>query len=570
MQPQRLSLAALLAGCTPEPCDDDRLRAAADRQPELSDVAYIEEIAAACPKMPPGLRDTLRVTTGQVPADAMVRILERRDQDRDWKALTERTCPPSEGTPPNELSRDAAERQRCNLDRYGILAPDDPYAWTDLVAFNLLEWLQGVGVAPELARDVVLPLLTKSATRAELEAMCLQGRGGCEAMMAKRGIRAPSSTSDEPLHAGIEVTLTPAAIRVGHDEIMSLHEGRAADPTVHVLGPLRDAIDAIIADETDGGPLALQLLADADTPYRTVVDVLFTASKAGLDSTQLVVLDAGQARGLSVFEPRAWRRPSGEPKDAPPAATWVTVTADAVTLRVTDDTTHRETTSTLARRCEPGSACARALTAAAQRVKAQRPHETLAHIDADDGIRLQQVIDVADALRGPDCRGRSFETGDPVSDACLLWQPVLDATPGLFFHVDRRGRITLGEPTVRASRLGHDVPAARADELRAKVTEGIAELTACVDGSPEILRALEGESDRLVVMYGPAEDDPTQTVARVFVHGFLEDPTQRCVLDVLGATADTRTRKLDFLGAASWEVSVPLVFDDETSPHSPD
>ena len=557
-----LALGTALGGCTAKACDDDKLRAAVDAHRQLPTAEYVEQIGAACPKMPPVLEASLHASMRLVGPDIASTVYAGRVNDPAWTRLRERACPTSAVPTPPGLDRYRATRLRCNFDRFGVLDPDDPYVSRDFDVFVLLAWLQDVGVPSDLAARVVGPLLAASATDEQLWAICVDGGGGCETVLARRGLHPPRSTSEMDVAEGIEIEITRSEIRVASESVLPLRDGRLSGDGRHVREPLRAALAPLAGDE----PPSIAWIVDADVEYGTFIDAAFTASKAGLDEGQLVVLDYGVLRGLPLAWPWAWRRPNGERRDAPPPATSVAVTTDGATLRVMDDATHAASTTTLPSRCDRGSECARALSEAAARVKRQRPHETVVEVAASDDVRMQRVIDVVDALRGADCRGRMLDTGAPIDDDdCLLWQPLFDASPGLFFHVDRRGRVTLGAPTVRASRPGTEVPTALADELRTKVTEALPTMTACVDGSPEILRALEGDGDRLVVMYGPAEDDPKQTVARVFVHGFLEDPTQACVLDPLGAKADTRKRKLDFLTEATYEVSLPLAFEDDSA-----
>lgn len=162
-------------GCKP-PCDDAGLRSAAaafaSHSPESRE-AGLRSLEQACPTLPSALRWSLLADGGALPEEERAAVLVDRANDAQWADLLVRTCPrarePLErGATPAE--HDRAMRSRCELDRYGLLAPDEPFALRDLAPFMLYEWLVSQRVSEARAREVVRPLLLVEASPAEREA----------------------------------------------------------------------------------------------------------------------------------------------------------------------------------------------------------------------------------------------------------------------------------------------------------------------------------------------------------------------------------------------------------------
>lgn len=166
-----LLLAAVL-GCKGQ-CDDAGLRSAAaafgSHSPEQREVglAALEE---ACPTLPSALRWSLVADFGALPEDQRVAVQVDRAGDTQWNELLVRTCPRALETIERGMTQaehDRAMRSQCELDRYGLLAPDEPFAHRDLGPFMLYEWLVSQRVSEARAREVVRPLLVVEDTPAE-------------------------------------------------------------------------------------------------------------------------------------------------------------------------------------------------------------------------------------------------------------------------------------------------------------------------------------------------------------------------------------------------------------------
>ena len=65
----------------------------------------------------------------------------------------------------------------------------------------------------------------------------------------------------------------------------------------------------------------------------------------------------------------------------------------------------------------------------AHRLKAVHPKEWTVTISAENAVQLQVLVEAMDSLRGTDCKLAGAFAGEEVPQACLLWRPVVSATP---------------------------------------------------------------------------------------------------------------------------------------------
>lgn len=260
------------------------------------------------------------------------------------------------------------------------------------------------------------------------------------------GLTPPRSTTDisddEP---GPELRITALAIAFAAADVLPLIAGRPAPDafTRHVSPPLRDALApaaARVRIRRDSDILDhhahMRVLADRATPFATLGDALFTATKAGFTSFALTVQDDHQRRNQSFGVPLAWFDYDRDIKISRPVEVLLRVRPDAVLASVAGGAEHTIPNRTA---CDPPPAGCHdlaAITDFAARTKELLPNEVVVTLRVADELPLQAVVAVIDAVRGPGCRLSRAVKGEKVPDDCLFWQPILDRDPPLRFTSD--------------------------------------------------------------------------------------------------------------------------------------
>ncbi|MCX4246359.1 hypothetical protein [Paraliomyxa miuraensis] len=449
-----LALAALALagpGCMPV-CDEQGLHIAverlATRDPQQRQPG-LDALGRACPNLPASLTYALRDPSG--PVDPREAILPDRTEDLPWSELLARTCPRTDAERDRALAaedRDLATRKSCSIDRYGLLAPEDTFVSEDVPVFMLYEWMTAGRVDRALARDVVWPLLSASASVEELETRCLVERVGCARAMQTWGLQPPRSSSDRILDTGTEIRITSDRLSVEHVPLLTLHAGRPTPDAFvdHVAPALRDTLvvhaeRARRSARNEGvDPSArILLLADHATPVGTLFDTLLTAARAGLREAQLVVLfGRDEPRALPLTVPRARLSPELDPDhdldseldgtEQPLELTFI-VRRDGVEARAHGMSPPNVFPNRPS--CEPppgGCHDLEAIASFAKQLKALFPHETVATFRTDDGVPLQALVSIIDAVRGGEsCRLLPMMLGEEAPPECLFYQAVLDA-----------------------------------------------------------------------------------------------------------------------------------------------
>jgi hypothetical protein len=121
------------------------------------------------------------------------------------------------------------------------------------------------------------------------------------------GVRFPWSSARTPLVAGELVIVSPNEIVVSDATIAALREG--VPGAGEFEGHVSASFAAALAGRSTDGPLTL--LADQQTPFSTVADLMFTAHRLGARTEfQLAVVREGVLAGLMLFPAREWTRHS--------------------------------------------------------------------------------------------------------------------------------------------------------------------------------------------------------------------------------------------------------------------
>lgn len=432
-----LLVAAL--GCKP-PCDEAGLQRAAaafgSHLPEPRE-AGLAALAEACPTLPSSLRWSLLADAGALPEDQRTAVLVDRASDVQWTELLVRTCPrarePFERGA-TQAEHDRAMRGRCELDRYGLLAPDEPFALRDLGPFMLYEWLVSQRVSPAEAREVARPLLVVEASPAELEASCLRGELPCDAVLEAWGLVPPLSSSDLRLEGAPSVRVTASAISCDGEPVLSLDAGRPAPGAFvdHVSSTLLRRLDdhPVLAPAHSRPTERLGVLADRATPVGTLVDIAYTASRMNVPQLELAVQGEDGLVGLPLVVPFDWiEHPEGVRYERALELV-VVVRGDDVEIRVPGSSPKHVPGRT---GCEPSLAGCHdhaAIGAYVTRVKQRFLHETVATFRVEAHLPLQALVSLVDTVRGESCKlAPSMIEGEEIPAQCLFWQAVLDLEP---------------------------------------------------------------------------------------------------------------------------------------------
>lgn len=261
------------------------------------------------------------------------------------------------------------------------------------------------------------------------------------------GLTPPQGKIDLAVEDAPEIRIASDAVALGAAVVLPLQAGRPAPDAYvrHVSPALRDALAPAalrVREHHDGDILDSQahatILADRATPFATLGDTLFTATKAGFTSFTLVVHAGDERRGQFFGVPLAWFAYDRTIKITRPVEVLLRVRDDAVVTSIGGGSEHtiqnRSTCAPPPARCHDLAA----VTDFAARARQLLPHEVVVTLRVDGDVPLQAVVDLLDAVRGPDCRlSRAVVGGEKVPDTCLFWQPILDLDPPLRFTSDQ-------------------------------------------------------------------------------------------------------------------------------------
>jgi biopolymer transport protein ExbD len=435
-------------GCKPA-CDEVGLGRAATALATHSleaREAGLAALAEACPTLPSGLRWSLLADFTEMPPEQRAQAQMDRVKDPLWTDVLVRMCPRAlepweRGLTPAE--HDRFTRQTCELDRFGLLAPDDPFTQRDLGPFMLHEWLLSQRVDEALAKQVVEPLLFANATPEELEALCVRGEAPCDAVLAAWGLRPPRSTMDVPLEGAPAVRITDSAILLDDEPVLPLIAGVAPNNgfTDHVWGPWRDRLvaHAEVGIEPTGMERSLVLVADRATPFATIVHIAFIAAKLGFTTIDLVVHHENGLRRLPLSPPLAWLDRPADLRHERVLELLFIVHRDNVETRVPGRTVSFAAPAS----CDPPPAGChdhQAITRFAAELKQQLPNETVATFRVDGDVSLQAVVSLADAVRGNGCWLAEAYAGGELPETCLFFQAIIDLEPPLSLPATAAGR----------------------------------------------------------------------------------------------------------------------------------
>ncbi len=406
------SLAALaLMGCErmrPRVCDEAALERAAELlrgadakaapSTSWSDEAIVH-LQRACPAVPRELLDNLRRDYTGVRAERRAPALGgseafRRERDAmcadlsAWRAA-------SRDAPFREQAR--LMYQRCELGRFELLEDAEQFSIDDLNGFIVHGWMVRNNVDEEVARGFTRGLLTASAPEPIVTRRCTLdlGETACVTLARRRGATLPRSSSKDRAEPGLLITASLEQLRF--DDVTLPLQGGALAPSAlnnHVIEALVPALRGHA--HTEGRARFVQqprvtLALDHRTPLGTVIDLMYTAARSGLEEFQLLVAtEDHRGRAIRLNPPRLWLdnpRPQAKagnptvvltrarrelwPLDEPVGLDWDDPARAEETLRAEDMTF---------------------------------PMNHAIDVHAADDVPLQRLVETLDVLRGRDCR----------------------------------------------------------------------------------------------------------------------------------------------------------------------
>lgn len=402
------------SGCT-SVCDESGLQTAAEAFAGGAERRQVGLTALqdACPTLPAAFGENL---FADVPAQAPA-----------WPELLARTCQPvpTPTTPIPLEALDVDARRICDLDRYGLLAPEATFARRDIVVFMLYEWLLAGRVDRARASEVVVALLTASA-------------------LAGEDLTPPQSTSDAPQEGGVELRISPTMLYVEGEAVLPLVRGRAMTDafTGHVSAKLRGAFaEAGRRRHVRAGRAGttmrarVSVLADRSTPMLTILDAAHTATGAGFTAFELLVHDGDELRGLPFKITQDSPPQDDEWSREQPLGLLYTVHADSVVESTGSLSTPGRSPGVSYSRsgtCAPNSFDCHDLATLGKRgrhYKSLFPSEVVATYHVDPDVTLQTLVALLDLVRGEGCELIGPYKGERMPDECLFWRTILDLHP---------------------------------------------------------------------------------------------------------------------------------------------
>lgn len=555
-------------------CDKAGLAEAAEAMQDRSAAGRqlaFKTLGTACPALPTALGESLVAGYGDAPADFASTVYASRFDDPGYADVRKKTCPVEKDAWRAAIEsddRDAAVFEVCGLERYGLLNDGESFAYPDLDAYVLYEWLKRGRNDLEVARTLVRGLMTVTADEEELLAGCLDAGVGCRAAASRMRLDLPTTSTTEPLRDGVTLVLTPEAVKFDGEVVAEVSAGEGFQH--HVSPPLLD----VLRKEADRGRAQaeeqmmewegrIRLLADGRAPLRDVADVLFTANKAGLTQYQLVGLSDGRAVGVAVNPPRDWIEGLEPPRGERATRLEVDVHANEVQTTISDNSSAFAATGD----CDeaPGECFdTDALEAWFKQVKVSHPDTPVATFNIDPDVRLQTVMMLIDAARGRDCR--MYDLMDEVPPECLFWLPIVDLNPGLYFAIDLDKKVTLGDTKTRT--VNEKVKPRRVNEkdILERYDENREALARCLEEN-EAFRRDSGTPPSYQLMFGSSVSE-TNPIALQVWDGEGDDPfadadLHECMSQAMGASLEIGTRAT-FTPRVEVELTLPITV--ETSP----
>jgi hypothetical protein len=170
------------------------------------------------------------------------------------------------------------------------------------------------------------PAPTSSATSAPAASATTSTALPVSTMVARYHVAIVHAESSSPAASDLLplVTLSTTDLLVGTESIAKVPSGPLGFEAALKRDGNRAALQVTPLDDTLGAlrrtsPDTLRLLVDARAPYRTMLEVFFTATHAGFTSYEFVVAAAAGERALHITTPTRAQRKEARAGTAPPS-----------------------------------------------------------------------------------------------------------------------------------------------------------------------------------------------------------------------------------------------------------
>lgn len=232
-------------------------------------------------------------------------------------------------------------------------------------------------------------------------------------------------TSGEPLGDGVILHVSLDAIALGERTLVDLRGGAldSGDVDEHRIVALSEALSGAVPEDPrnppgakprDVAPTPLLLAADAGVPFTTLVDVIYTAGKAGFGRYGFVISTVGE-RGDELAQitidppsPRVYM-PQQLPRSTNPEDSIQDVLASMpkrppmMTLELGREGLSVARSDRPARRVELQLDDHAAITAYAAALHDDDPHAQRLLVSAAPSVRIEDLLVAVAAARGPEC-----------------------------------------------------------------------------------------------------------------------------------------------------------------------
>jgi len=235
-------------------------------------------------------------------------IAERLSSDRrsrlddpEYVQLRRRVCPAQSSAWQDavvSVDRDANVFELCQLQRFELLSETETFAFEDLDAFVLYQWLMERDVEEGIRRQVASALLSTHLSESELVAECRDKGRRCALALRQRNVDLPSSHEllpDASFEGMTQLWLTRDAVLVDDRRV-------SAEPTSGEPLAARAALEDT--------PERVMIFADASLPFGLVADRWLDAIANGAREFELAAVEPAGLKALSVTPARAWFEPS--------------------------------------------------------------------------------------------------------------------------------------------------------------------------------------------------------------------------------------------------------------------
>ncbi len=349
-------------------------------------------LRSACAELLP---ETTRHALAEVASPGQVRAAQFGAVDEAFAAARRSVCPDGEAlaralTGLTSKDHATAAYDACNLERYGVLERRElePLSGVGWFTWTTHELLSSAGTPLEIARPIARAMLLFEQTQMGpvlIQTLADQVRAKVQGSPIPEGLLVSGSRSRLEFAGRLIAPLADGRLRaddVQHHLIPSLHEA---------LREELDNIEAISGVDEDQLNQLLLLDLDAQTPFATVVDVLFTAGRAGFRRFAFIVEPSYPVKQALYVEPPSDARPG-------PRLT-VLIAADRLIVL---DSSRTDQPRELPKR-EPEAWDLAGLGELAEAFVAEHSTTTTAVVSAEREIPLAVLLEIYAVLLGPEC-----------------------------------------------------------------------------------------------------------------------------------------------------------------------